>query len=166
MDAGLRLVHLESAEPVTKEDYLGNTISNIVTETVDKVSQLPTSILDAGEDVLQSFVRDEVFSATANNVPFEVLNDNSMRLRQVPGDADWILRNGYKVWGKKIKMDIDDNLASSIRTRRGETLSDVLHNFQGWDCKTPIPAVIYVFEAYSFNKTTYDCTRLCRRYKL
>ena len=113
---------------------------------MDKVSQLPTSILDAGEDVLQSFVRDEVFSATANNVPFEVLNDNSMRLNRY-GDADWILRNGYKVWGKKIKMDIDDNLASSIRTRRGETLSDVLHNFQGWDRKTPIPAVIYVFEA-------------------
>ena len=39
-------------------------------------------------------------------------------------------------------MDIDDNLASSIRKKRGETLSDVLHNFQGWDRKSPIPAVI------------------------
>jgi hypothetical protein len=150
VDAGLKLVNLETFENIPRDQYLGATISNIVSETTDMVSQLPSSLLEAGEDVLQPFVQEALLTSTANNVNIEVLNDGSIPLRQLPQDAYWVLRNKgkYKVLSKKYSLILDPKVASSVRThRRAETLSDILRNYQGWDGKTPIHVIIRVFEA-------------------
>ena len=48
---------------------------------------------------------------------------------------------------KKYELTIDSKGASSIPTRRGETLLDVLVKSYGWNGKDPIDIIIYVFEA-------------------
>jgi hypothetical protein len=154
IDQGLKLVQLESPEMVTRENYVGNTIANIISETVDRVSELPDSILDAGEDVLQSFVKDELMATTANNVHFQVLKDDSLYQRNLPKDANWVLRREYKKLSKEYKTVLQPEIALRINTRRGETLADVLHNYQGWDRKSPVPVVIYVFEATPLTRLT------------
>lgn len=155
VDAGLRMVNLETYDPVSKEQYLGSTVANIVTETVDRIAQLPSNMLEADDDeVLQSFVQEALLESIADNVNYEVLNEATARLRELPETANWIpMNNGkYKVLSKKYQIVIDPKMASSIRTsRRAETLADVLRNYQDWDGRTA-PAIVSVFEAVPLTR--------------
>lgn len=151
---GFDLLQLETPAAITKEQYLGSMAANIVTEATDRILQLPNSILESGEDILESFVNESIISSTANNVPSEVLNHNSLLLRQIPSDTYWgLMENGkYKMFSKTYQLMLDPKLASTIHTgRRSERLLDILRN-QGWDCINPIPINIRVFQATPFTR--------------
>jgi hypothetical protein len=149
VDVGLRMVNLEVPEPMEREQYLASTATNIVTETVDRVSRLPVSILEGEDEVLQSFIQDSLLRSTANNVPPVLLNEDFVADRDLPADVSWIPRNGgkYKVLSKKFAITLDPSVAARLRTwRKAETLLDLLRNFQKWDGKTPVQAIVHVFE--------------------
>jgi hypothetical protein len=150
VDAGLRIVNLEVPEPVTKEQYLASIATNIVTETVDRVSRLPVTILDGEDEVVQSFIQDAILRSTVNNVPSPLLNEVFIADRELPAELTWIPRNDgkYKVLSKKYTITLDPSMAASLRTwKRGEKLVDLLRKYQGWDGKTPVQAVVHIFEA-------------------
>jgi hypothetical protein len=150
-DVGLRLFSLEAPEQTSavREQFAPLIVENIITETVDRVSELPRTILEAEDEVLESFVHEALVQSIANNVPAELLNSKFASIRKLPLNANWIPRRKgkYKVLSKKYTITLTPDLAANIGTwRRGETLLDVLRNYQGWDGKAPITAVIRVFE--------------------
>ena len=154
VDKGLTLIKLETSEEMTKEQYLGATAANIVTEATDRILQLPNSILEAREDVLESFVKEAVLSSTANNVPSEVLNEDSLLLRQIPQDTSWglIAKGKCKKLSKIYPITLNRKLAVTIHTgSRGKTVMD-LARAQGWDGIHPIPIAIHIFEATPFTR--------------
>ena len=148
VDQGLKLFGLEIPESKPNE-YLGATISNIITETTDKVSQLPESVLNGDEKTLRPFVKEALFSSIANNVPSSTLNESTKTLRQLPDDMGWVSeKNGYyQRLNKEMQFVLKPEDAAKIYTRRAETLLDILCKYQGWDGKTPVPVVAYVFQS-------------------
>ncbi len=149
VDVGLKMMSLETSEPASKEQVVASTVANVITETVEKVSEFPQSVLEAEDEVLQSFIQEALMESMANNFPPETLKEESLATRQIPTDANWILRNKgkYKVLSKKYQLALDPGVASRISTlRRGEKLRDVLRR-QSWDGKSPISVTVRVFEA-------------------
>jgi hypothetical protein len=173
VDAGLKLVKLETQESPTEDQYLGAIVSNIIAETTDRISSLPEAVVNSNEDVIRSFVKDAFNSSIANNIHSSILNDKSLVTRQLPPSANWIWRNNcrYKLLSSVYDIIIDPPLASKIYTnKRAETLLDVLCKYQGWDGVIPSRAKVYVFEATPFTRlgmiaedylggTSYDKTR-------
>ncbi len=128
---------------------MANTVADVITETVEKIAALPNDILEAEDEVLESFVQDALVDSIANNFPSEVLKEEVLTERQVPADANWIPKNKgrYKVLSKKYQLLLTPAVASRIFTlKRGETLRDILQR-QGWSGRTPIGVTVRVFEA-------------------
>jgi hypothetical protein len=148
VDKGLTLLGLEIPEP-TPNQSLGATISNVIAETTDKVSQLPENILNGDEVILRSFVNEALLSSIANNFPPSVLNHSTNTLRELPAGMNWVSeKNGYyQILNKEFQFVLKPEEAAKIYTRRGETLLDNLSKYQGWDGKTPVPVVGYVFQS-------------------
>jgi hypothetical protein len=148
VDKGLTLLGLEIPEP-TPNQYLATTFSNIIAETTDKVSQLPESILNGDEVILRSFVNEALLSSIANNFPPSVLNHSTNTLRELPAGMNWVSeKNGYyQILNKEFQFVLKPEEAAKIYTRRGETLLDNLSKYQGWDGKTPVPVIGYVFQS-------------------
>jgi len=148
VDKGLTLLGLEIPEP-TPNQYLGATLTNVIAETTDKVSQLPESILNGDEVILRSFVNEALLSSIANNFPPSVLNHSTNTLRELPAGMNWVSeKNGYyQILNKEFQFVLKPEEAAKIYTRRGETLLDNLSKYQGWDGKTPVPVVGYVFQS-------------------
>ena len=82
VDAGLKFVNLETPETITGDQYLGATVSNILTEATDKITQLPDNILDSQQEILESFIKDALFTSIANNIPSGFLNEQSKILKR------------------------------------------------------------------------------------
>ena len=86
-DIGLRMLTLETPETVSKKEYMAQMIANIVGETVEKVSELPTTVLEGEEEVLQSFIQEALTESIENNIPYQVLKPSSVKSRKLPRGA-------------------------------------------------------------------------------
>ena len=148
-DVGLRMLTLEAPETVTGRESIAHMVTNIIGETVERVAELPESILEGEEEVLQSFMQEAVVESIENNVPRETLKTRSILRRRLPFRANWVHRNKgrYKALSMVYKLTLDPTVARRIRTgRHGETLLDVLRKYQSWDGKTSVPVTIRIFE--------------------
>lgn len=149
VDVGLKMMSLETPEPVSREEMMASTIANIITETVEKVSEFPESLLEAEDEVLEPFVQEALMESMANNLPSATLKEEFLVERQIPADVNWVPRNKgkYKVLSKTYHLTLDPDVAGRISTlKRGEKLRDVLRR-QSWDGRNPVNVIIRVFEA-------------------
>jgi hypothetical protein len=148
-DIGLRMLTLEAPETVTRRESIAHMVTNIIGETVERVAELPETILEGEEEVLESFVQDALVESIENNVPRETLKTRSILRRRLPLRANWVHRNKgrFKTLSMVYKLTLDPTVARRIRTgRHGETLLDVLRKYQSWDGKTPVPVTVRIFE--------------------
>ena len=148
-DVGLRLMALETPEPVPGKELMAQMVTNIIGETLESVSELPQSILEGEDEVLQSFIHEVMVESIENNIPEQALNKQALVKRRIPSGSNWIHRDKgrHKELSSTYKLTLNPNIAQRIKTwRHGETLYDVLRKYQRWDGKAPIPVTIHIFE--------------------
>ena len=106
-DIGLRMLTLETPETVPRKELMSQMIANIVGETVEKVSELPTTVLEGEDETLQSFIQEALTESIENNIPFQVLKKSSVKNRKLPIGTNWVHRSKgkYKSLSKVYKSN-------------------------------------------------------------
>jgi len=152
VDAGLRLVSLESAEEVDPM-AAGNALAATVEDTISRLVQTVPEAAWESEALLEGYVGEAFQSAASAHFPDPLIRSELHEAAQASGA--WIAlpsgtsRKLYKKYTRIIEVTITPQTAAAVKTFRGNALRDFLKNRLGLSGDKPIRARVHLYEAIS-----------------
>ncbi|WP_163093060.1 hypothetical protein [Bacillus cereus] len=147
VDAGLRLINLETTTSEGEEQTAGSAVAATVEDTVRQVAALPEYILD-NEELLEGFIMSEFENAVAANFPPTLLKPELRETSNIQGT--WVLmpgRKNYKKYTKIFEISITPQIARAVQTFGGIHLSQFLQNQRGIAMDKSVKLRIHLYEA-------------------
>jgi hypothetical protein len=144
----LRLMGLEASapNPGLQERVFAEALANTATEALLNAGNLPQSILEGDQQVLESELESIVQQAVLNNFPQEALEGNVPQVIRKPrGAPNFLPRRGHQVLSRPVRVMLTASQISSIRVRGSVLLSDFLRRYYKWDGRSPLTLDIVVF---------------------
>jgi hypothetical protein len=144
----LRLMGFEAQvqNQVLENRVFAEAIANTATEALIAAPHLPQSILEGGQQALESELEGIIQEAILNNLLAEAMALNITRLRRRPGQLVFVpRRGGYQSLSRAVRITLNPNEINTVRVRRSILFSAFLKRHYRWDGRSPVTLDVMVF---------------------
>src|SRR5215213_8599332 len=143
----LRLMGLEAsvASPAMENRVFAEAIVNTAAEALLNAGNLPQSILEGDQQVLESELESIVQQAILNNIPARALGGRIAALQQRRGQIQFIPRRRYQILNRPVRVTLSAAQIASIRIKSPASLSDFLRRYFRWNGKSSLAIDFVVF---------------------
>jgi hypothetical protein len=150
VDAGLRLVSLETAEGL-EPISAGYALASTVEDTINRLVQSAPEAAWENEGLLEGYTREAFERAASAHFPDPLIREELHEAAQASGVwvalPDGTPRKRYKKYSRILEVTITRQTASNVKTFGGIALRDFLRDRLGVSLDKPIRARVHLYEA-------------------
>jgi hypothetical protein len=142
----LKLMGLEATSNVGLQNRVfAEAIGNTAMEALVTAANLPESLLESDQQVLESELESIVQQSVLNNIPGEGLGESFAYLRRIRGPLHFVSKRRYQYLNRPLRVRLSPRQINTIKVRGGVFFGDFLRSRHMWNGRSSMTVELLIF---------------------